>query len=108
MSGGPFEDRDVVLVGVGTAQRPREGDGGASVEPVDLMADAARAAVVDSAGSAEALAAAAGMVAVPEGNWSYTDPGRLVAERLGLPAARTVLVQIGVPQSTPIRVALSR
>jgi len=97
-----------VLVGVGTAQRPREGYEGPAVEPVDLMVEAARAALADSGGGVEALAGAVGMVAVPEGNWAYTDPGRLVAERLALPAARTVLVQIGVPQSTPIRVAAER
>src|SRR5690606_34657014 len=49
-----------------------------------------------------------GMVAVPQGNWAYTDPGRLVAERLRLRQARSVLVEIGVPQCTPIRVAAER
>ena len=110
MSGAAREldERDVVLVGVGAAQRDRRGYDGPAVEPVDLMAEAARAALDDSGTSADALVGAIGMVAVPEGNWAYTDPGRLVAERLGLHAARTVLVQIGVPQSTPLRVAAER
>jgi acetyl-CoA C-acetyltransferase len=102
------DDHDVVLVGVGTASRAREGYDGHPVEPVDLMVEAARAALADTGGSAGALAASLGMVAVPEGNWSYADPARLVAEHLDAAAARTVLVQIGVAQSTPVRVAAER
>ena len=97
-----------MLVGVGTAQRPRQGYDGPAVEPVDLMVEAARAALADSGGSQQALTRVLGLVAVPEGNWAYTDPARLVADQLDLLAARTVLVQIGVPQSTPIRVAAER
>ena len=49
-----------------------------------------------------------GSIAVPVGNWSYADPGRLVAQRLGASAAATVRVEIGVPQQTPVRVAVER
>ena len=101
-------ERQVVLVGVGTARRPRTGYDGAAVEPADLMVEAARAALADSGGDERALRDSLGLVAVPEGNWSYSDPARLVARRLEVRDARSVLVRIGVPQSTPVRVAAQR
>ncbi len=95
-----------MLVGVATAQRAApEPD----LEPLDLMVEAARGALEDAAGSrAAALAARLGTIAVPEGNWSYPDPARLVAARLGAGRASTIRVEVGVPQHTPIRVALER
>src|SRR3954468_16035741 len=46
-------------------------------------------------------------VAVPRGTWSYTDPGRIVAERIGARDAQTHLVDLGIPQQTLINQALS-
>src|SRR5690606_23775964 len=100
------DDRTPVLVGVATAQRATAE---ADLEPLDLMVEAARDALHDAAGArAGALTARLGTVAVPEGSWSYPDPARLVAERLGASAASTIRVEVGVPQHTPIRVALGR
>jgi acetyl-CoA C-acetyltransferase len=99
-----IDARTPVLVGVGTAHRPV--DGSAGVEAVDLMVEAVHAASADAA--APHLAGRAQMVAVPEGNWSYPDPARLVADRIGATAAHTVRVDIGVPQETPIGAALDR
>ena len=98
------DPRTPVLVGVGTARRPV--DGSAGVEPLDLMVEAALAAGSDA--GAPALLASVQMLAVPEGNWSYPDPARLVADRLGAHGARTVRSDIGVPQETPIGAALDR
>ncbi len=108
-----LDDRAPVLIGVGTAHRGLGVDGtGVSPddpEPVTLMVEAALAAVDDSrAEQPDVLRAATGLVAVPQGNWSYADPARLVAGGVGAGRARTVLVEIGVPQSTPIRVAVER
>ena len=102
------DPRTPVLVGVGTAQRRTavEAVAGPPVEPVDLMVEAASAALDDA--NARGLVGRLGSVAVPAGNWSYADPGRLVADRLGATRAATVLVEIGVPQSAPIRVAAAR
>jgi acetyl-CoA C-acetyltransferase len=97
-----LDPRTPVLVGAATAQRPV--DGSAGVEPVDLMVEAVRGAAADA--GAAALAARAGLLAVPEGNWSYPDPARLVADRIGATGARTVRADIGVPQATPICHAL--
>ena len=37
----------------------------------------------------------ADLIAVVQGAWSYSDPGRLIAERIGAPSARTVLTTVG-------------
>jgi acetyl-CoA C-acetyltransferase len=68
------------------------------------MVEAARAAGADT--GAPGVLAAVRQVAVPHGTWSYTDPGRIVAERIGAPRARTVLVQVGIPQQTLLDDAL--
>jgi acetyl-CoA C-acetyltransferase len=47
-------------------------------------------------------------VAATEGNWSYADPARALSAALGSPEARTVRVDIGVPQQTPVSDALRR
>ena len=102
-------DRAPVLVGVGTAHR--DGPAADDPEPVDLMVEAATAALGDADPTAAGLGvlrSAIGVVAVPQGTWSHPDPGRLLADRLGLGRARTVLVEVGVPQCTPIRVAVER
>jgi acetyl-CoA C-acetyltransferase len=100
-----------VLVGVGTAQRDAD-HSGAEVEAIDLMVEAAGAALDDAAGGPgprrRSLLSSVDLVAVPEGDWAYADPGRLVAGRVGAARARTVRVEVGVAQSTPLRVAAER
>jgi acetyl-CoA C-acetyltransferase len=86
------DPRTPVLVGVGTAADP--------CEPAELMARAVEAAAHD-AGSTT-LVAAADRIAVPQGTWSYADPARLVAARVGATGARTHLAQIGVSQQTVV------
>ena len=99
-----MDPRTPILVGIGTAHRPP--DGSAGVEPIELMAEAVLAAGKDA--GAPGLVARARSIAVPGGNWTYPDPARLVAERIGAADARTVLSVIGVPQVTPVNVALDR
>jgi acetyl-CoA C-acetyltransferase len=92
-----LDPRTPVLVGVGTAS----GD----AEAVELMADAlARAA--DDAGSSRILERA-DRIAVPQGSWTYPDPGRLVADAVGARRARTHLVELGIPQQALINEALA-
>jgi acetyl-CoA C-acetyltransferase len=86
-----------VLVGVGTSGR-RTDDPDQLVEPIELIWEAVEAAVRDTGGG-RALVERVGMVAVPKGIWGYADPGRLIADRLGVPA-RTVLAEVGVLQQT--------
>jgi acetyl-CoA C-acetyltransferase len=86
-----------VLVGVGVADQrcddPRE-----ALEPLELMTAALERAA-DDAGSRQLLAQA-DSVRVPRGFWDYSDPGRLVADRIGAKNARTILAEIGVLQQT--------
>lgn len=117
------DDRTAVLIGVGVASHGVGIDGHVmeDPEPLDVMVAAAQAALRDACdggswGAERSTARSAlqqvldaiGMVAVPEGNWTYPDPARLVADRLGARSARTVRVDIGVPQCTPVRVAVER
>ena len=41
-----------------------------------------------------------GAVFVPRGTWRYRDPGRIVAERVGATAPRSVIAELGVLQQT--------
>ena len=96
MSGDP-DPRSPVLVGVGTAS--------ADEEAVELMARATGAALDDAGG--RGLAAAVDRVCVPQGSWTYPDPARLVAHRIGAPGAATHLVELGIPQQSLINDALA-
>ena len=73
------DPRTPVLVGVGTAT----GD----VEAVELMTSATEAALIDAGG--RGLASAVDRIAVPQGSWTYSDPARLVANRIGASGAVT-------------------
>lgn len=90
--------RTPVIVGVGIATQAYD-EPGAGMEAIELMVAAACAAGDDS--GAPGVLRAVEQVAVPHGTWAYRDPGRLVAQRIGAPDARTVLVQVGIPQQTP-------
>ncbi len=104
MTADRLDPRAPVLIGVGEAHRPA--DGAAGIEPLELMVEAAVAAF-DDAGVAS-LRSEVGMVAVPEGTWSYPDVARLIADRLGATGARTVRADVGVPQTEPLAVAFER
>jgi acetyl-CoA C-acetyltransferase len=86
-----------VLVGVGTAA--------SSAPVVELMTAAALAAGID-AGS-PSLLGAVDRIAVPQGSWSLSDPGRAVAVRLGATGARSHRYELGVSQQEIISDALS-
>ncbi len=89
--------RTPVLVGVGVAD--------ADAEAVELMASAVEAALSDC-GSAR-VAGAIDRIAVPQGTWTYPDPARLVAARVGATGARTHLVELGIPQQSLINDAMA-
>jgi len=92
-----LDPRTPVIAGVGVATQAVDAPG-AGVDAAALMTTAAARAGADS-GSTGILAAVQ-QVAVPSGTWAYPDPGRLVADGIGAAAARTVLVQVGIPQQT--------
>jgi acetyl-CoA C-acetyltransferase len=80
---------------VGTGQRNQRTDkGDPTLEPVDLIVEATRAAA-DDAGSASIVSAIDSVRIVSLLSWRYRDPGALVAERLGAPARHTAVTQPG-------------
>lgn len=97
VSSGSLDPQTPVLIGVGLAS----GDAQAS----ELMARAVEAAASDAGRGG--LAKAVDRIAVPQGSWSYRDPGRLVADRVGASEARTHLVELGIPQQNVINDALA-
>ena len=94
---GPLGPRTPLLVGVGTAS--------ADAEASELMARAVLAAASDS--GCPTLLAEVDRIAVPQGTWAYSDPGRLVAGAVGCATARTHLTELGVPQQALINQALA-
>lgn len=104
-----LDPRTPVLVGGGQLSN-RVDDGAAVLEPVDLIAEAARRAASDS-GAADAgavLAAADAVRVVQLLSWRYRDPARLVAERIGAGRARTMYTTPGgnTPQALVNRTCL--
>jgi acetyl-CoA C-acetyltransferase len=92
----PVDPRQPVLVGLGAVSE--------GAPAVELMTRAVRAAADDA--GAPALLGALDRVVVLQGSWSLTNPARTLARRVGSPAARTVVCQIGVSQQEAINEAL--
>jgi acetyl-CoA C-acetyltransferase len=86
-----------VIVGIGF-QQERMDDPTQCAEPYQLMVRAVRNAATD-AGSAVLLERIES-ISVPQGMWQYRNPGKLVADALGCPAARSVISDLGVLQLT--------
>jgi acetyl-CoA C-acetyltransferase len=86
-----------VVIGVGFHQE-RSDDPLASPEPYQLMARAVRRAAED-AGS-ERLLEQIESISVPRGMWQYSNPGKLIADHLGFPMARSAVADLGVLQLT--------
>ncbi len=81
------DPRAPVIVGV-QQHSYRDGDN----EPVAMMAEMAEAALADTGGDVRSHLQS---VRAIKGIWPYVDPGRLVAERLGLDGVETAVTQIG-------------
>lgn len=91
-----LDPRTPVLVGAAAVTQHTD-DPTCAAEAIVLM-ERALLGAADDAGS-RALLDRIDVIAVPNGTWSYPDPGRLLAERLGA-QARTILAEIGVLQQT--------
>ncbi|MDH3302140.1 MAG: acetyl-CoA acetyltransferase [Acidimicrobiia bacterium] len=87
-----IDPRTPVVVGIGQVDQRPENLSQAE-EPYRLMSAAVAAALADS--GAPAAARAVELIAVVQGAWSYTDPARLVADRLGITDTGTALITMG-------------
>ncbi len=88
-----------VIIGVGFCQEKLE-DPLASAEPVQLMINAVRDAARDA--GAETLLAQLESISVEQGMWDYRNPGKIIADAVGCPQAKSVLADLGVLQLTPL------
>jgi acetyl-CoA C-acetyltransferase len=94
MTSSSVDPRTPVIVGVGQSLR-RPGDEAPPVEPVDLLAEALRAAAADAGPGGNRLLAVADSVRVPRLiSWRYRDPGRLAARRAGADPAESWVAPI--------------
>lgn len=86
-----------VIVGIGFQQERME-DPTQCAEPYQLMVRAARGAADDA--GCEALLQQVDSISVPQGMWQYRNPGKLIADALGCPSAKSVISDLGVLQLT--------
>ena len=86
-----------MIAGAGAASQSVDEPGG-GLEALELMLAATRAAAEDT--RAPGVLRRIERIAVAHGTWEYSDPGRLIAERIGASGARTALVGTGIPQQT--------
>lgn len=84
-----LDPRTPVIVGAGQIN-----DRDLGSEPIDLMARCTEAALTDT-GAGETARSVIDSVRVVWGVWPYRDPGRLVADRIGTPDARTTITPVG-------------
>jgi acetyl-CoA C-acetyltransferase len=88
-----LDDRTPVLVGAGQLSQ-RVDRGAPSLEPVDLMVEALRAAL-DDAGAATLAARIDSIRVLNLLSWPYRDPGALVGERIGASPRHTAVTVMG-------------
>jgi acetyl-CoA C-acetyltransferase len=88
-----IERRAPVLVGAGEVSQRVPPD--VARPPIDLLADAARAADADAGATRSLLGRADTVAVVHIGSWRYPDPGALLARRLGIEPRRAVVSTVG-------------
>ena len=86
-----IDPRTPVVVGVGQVTQ-RTADPMTSLEPIDLLADAARIAIADAGGTGLTLDTIA---AVEIMSWRYPDPAAVLGRRLGIEPGTTVVSATG-------------
>lgn len=88
-----------VIIGVGFRQEKSDNPQDCP-EPYRLMVDAIRDAANDAGSTA--LVEQLESISVQQGMWQYSNPGKLIADELGCPGAKSILSDLGVLQLTPI------
>jgi acetyl-CoA C-acetyltransferase len=88
------DPRTPVIVGVGQLSQRLDDPSGAR-EPIDLLAEAARAAEVDAGARRSVLASLDTIAVVDIVSWKYPDPGALLGRRLGVEPRTTMTTTVG-------------
>ena len=93
-----IDPRTPVVIGVAQAMQKPD-DLGDAIEAVAMMEQAVRDAATDA--GAPGLLTKLDHIGVVQGAWKYTDPARIIADRVGAPGARTSVSANGgnTPQS---------
>lgn len=86
--------RTPVIVGAGQVMQ-RLDDPSRAREPIDLLADAARAADADAGATRSVLAALDTIAVVDMVSWKYPDPGALLGRRLAVEPRTTMTTTLG-------------
>jgi acetyl-CoA C-acetyltransferase len=86
----PIDPRTPVIVGVGQAMQ-RTLDPAEAVEPVALLADAARGALADAGAALRVDTVAIAEII----SWRYPDPGALLARAIGIEPRTTIVTTTG-------------
>jgi acetyl-CoA C-acetyltransferase len=89
-----IDPRTPVLIGAGQ-QSQRLDDPVDALEPIDLLAAAARAADDDAGAARSVLEALDTIAVVAMVSWNYADPGALLARRLGTDVRTTMTTTVG-------------
>ena len=85
--------RAPVIVGAGQVNQRASAD--EAKPPIELLADAARAADADTDARSSLLERADAVAVVAIGSWRYPDPGALLARRLGISPRLTAVSTVG-------------
>jgi acetyl-CoA C-acetyltransferase len=88
------DSRTPVIVGAGQVSQRVE-DPTRAREPIDLLADAARAAETDAGATRSVLAALDTIAVVDIVSWKYPDPGALLGRRLAVEPRTTITTTVG-------------
>src|SRR5438067_10180670 len=88
-----LDPRTPVIVGV--AQTLRRPDPAEATDPFDMMVEALRLAADDSGAGSALLERADSVRVAAVLSWRYTDPGAIVATRLGISPRETVVTTTG-------------
>ncbi len=94
-----------VIVGIGVNNQ-KFADPKSAQTAIQLMIGAVKKAAEDA--GASQLLEDCGKVMVPQGLWSYSDPGRLIADEIGAQHAKTLLAKFGILQTTLLGEAAQR
>jgi acetyl-CoA C-acetyltransferase len=89
-----IDPRTPVLVGAGQTQQRVE-DPSAALEPIDLLADAVRAADADTGAGGSLLGRVDTVAVIDSLSWKYPDPGALLARRVGASPRTTIATTVG-------------
>ena len=77
----------------------RDGPAFQPTSATTLMIEAVESAL-ESTGAGAVVGGRAGLVLVPHGTWTESDPGRAIADVIGAPNARTIRSELGVLQQS--------